>query len=72
MRVPDNISLLASPPYSPELNPMENVWDYLRGNKLSMRVWDSYEAIITACKDARLLLVSDPQRIDSISRRNWP
>ncbi len=32
--VPDNIRLLHLPPYSPELNPMENVWDYLRQNKL--------------------------------------
>ena len=36
--VPDNITLMALPPYAPELNPMENVWDYLRGNKLSS-VW---------------------------------
>lgn len=36
------------------------VWDYLRGNKLSLRVWDTYEAIIAACKDAWLFLVSDP------------
>src|SRR5215469_6940181 len=35
LRLPHNISLLPLPPYSPELNPMENVWDYLRGNKLS-------------------------------------
>ncbi len=34
VRVPNNITLLALPPYSPELNPMENVWQYLRGNKL--------------------------------------
>jgi hypothetical protein len=34
---------------SPELNPMENVWDYLRGNKLSHTVWDTYEAIVEAC-----------------------
>ncbi len=39
--VPDNISLLPLPPYAPELNPMENVWDYLRGNKLSSLIWDS-------------------------------
>ncbi len=31
--VPDNITLLPLPPYSPELNPIENIWDYLRGNK---------------------------------------
>jgi len=35
--VPDNITLLPLPPYSPELNPMENVWDYLRGNKLGSK-----------------------------------
>ena len=40
------------PPYSPELNPVENVWAYLRGNKLSNRVFESYEAIVDACSDA--------------------
>ena len=39
LRVPDNITLLPMPPYSPELNPMENVWQYLRGNKLCALVW---------------------------------
>ena len=33
LRVPHNITLLPFPPYAPELNPMENIWDYLRGNK---------------------------------------
>src|ERR1035438_1869863 len=46
LAVPDNIALLELPPYAPELNPMENVWDYLRGNKLCNRVWDSYEAVV--------------------------
>jgi transposase len=71
LRVPDNITLLPLPAYSPELNPMENIWDYLRGNKLSARVWDSYEAILAACKDAWLFLVTDLKRIDSIARRWW-
>jgi hypothetical protein len=35
--VPGNITLLPLPPYAPELNPMENVWDYLRGNKCVFR-----------------------------------
>ena len=35
-----------------KLNPMENVWDYLRGNKLSHTVWDTYEAIVEACARA--------------------
>ena len=44
LELPNNIVLLPLAPYSPELNPMENVWEYLRGNKLSARVWDSYSA----------------------------
>jgi transposase len=52
LRVPDNIRLLHLPPYSPELNPMENVWDYLRQNKLCATVWDSYDDIVEACKRA--------------------
>jgi transposase len=37
-------------PYAPELNPMKNVWDYLRGNQLGGLIWDSYEAMLEACK----------------------
>ena len=40
--LPDNITLLKLPPYSPELNPMENVWAYLRANKLAISVFDNY------------------------------
>jgi hypothetical protein len=50
LHVPDNITLLPLPAYSPELNPMENIWDYLRGNKLSSRLWDSYDAIVAVEK----------------------
>jgi len=35
---PDNISLLRLPPYAPELNPVENIWQYLRRNKLAHRL----------------------------------
>jgi transposase len=44
--------LLHLPPYAPELNPAENVWEYFRGNTLSALVWDSYEAIVTTCENA--------------------
>ena len=43
--VPGNITLLPLPPYAPELNGMENLWEYLRQNHLSHRVWNTYEAI---------------------------
>ena len=42
---------------------MENVWDYLRGNKLSACVWDSYDAIVDDCRNAGNRLTDDPERI---------
>ena len=69
--VPDNIVLLPLPPYSPELNPMENVWEYLRANKLSAGVWDSYDEILQACAEAWNWLMNDPNRIRSIATREW-
>ena len=71
LKVPDNIVLLPLPPYSPELNPVENVWEYLRGNFLSHRVWDTYEEIMEACRDAWNKLMQMPERIASITRRTW-
>lgn len=71
LRVPDNIVLVPLPSYAPELNPMENVWDYLRQNKLCSSVWDSTEAIIEACDAAWNFLVDDPKRIRSIGSRQW-
>jgi hypothetical protein len=69
--VPDNITLLSLPPYSPELNPMEKVWDYLRQNKLCAQVWNSYDDIVDACISAWRFLISDPERIRSIGSRKW-
>ena len=74
LRVPDNITLLPLlplPPYSPELNPMENVWHYLRENTLCSLVWDSYQAIVEACTTAWHFLINDPERIRSIGTRKW-
>ncbi len=69
--VPKNITLLDLPAYSPELNPMENVWGFLHGNKLSALVWDTYEAIVDACVSAWHFLIGDPERIRSIGTRDW-
>jgi transposase len=69
--LPDNVSLLPLPPYTPELNPMENVWAYLRQNKLCATVWDSYQEILDACQDAWSFLITDPDRIKSIGTRSW-
>ena len=69
--VPENIGLLHLPPYSPELNPVENVWEFFRHNDLSNRVYATYEAIVDACKAAWNWLIADPNRISSIGTREW-
>jgi transposase len=51
LNVPANVTLVALPPYSPELNPVERVWLYLKERFLSHRQHDDYEAIVdAACK----------------------
>jgi hypothetical protein len=47
--VPGNVTLVPLPPYSPQLNPVERVWLYLRERHLSHRLLDGYDAIVDAC-----------------------
>jgi transposase len=69
--VPDNISLLPLPPYAPELNPVENLWQFLRSNFLSHRIWDTYDDILAACRDAWNKLMQAPESIASLTQRDW-
>lgn len=69
--VPNNITLVPLPPYSPELNPAENVWEYLRKNKLSNRLYQCYEDIVGACCEAWNYLMAMPEQIASIATRSW-
>ena len=69
--VPDNVTLLTLPPYAPELNPVENVWQYLRSNKLAITVFDGYDAIVDACCAAWNFFANDTQAITSITSRSW-
>lgn len=71
LKVPDNISLLPLPPYCPELNPVENIWQYLRQNFLSNSVYQTYQDILDACCNAWNRLVAEPGRINSIAMRHW-
>jgi hypothetical protein len=50
--VPDNVTLLHLPPYAPELNPVENVWQYLRQNKLAITVFNDDDHIVDKCCQA--------------------
>ena len=69
--VPENITLLPLPPKCPELNPTENVWQFLRDNYLSNRIFKSYDDIVDHCCDAWNKLVDQPWRIMSIGLRDW-
>jgi transposase len=69
--VPDNITLLKLPPYAPELNPVENVWQYLRANKLAITVFDSYSDVVEKCCAAWNFFAESPQIITSITSRDW-
>ena len=69
--LPENIVLLRLPAYAPELNPTENVWQYLRANHLAHSVWDTYDDILTACCNARNALSAKPEIITSIGNRQW-
>ena len=71
LAVPANITLLPLPPRCPELNPQENVWQFIRDNWLSNRVFQSYADILDHCCDAWNKLVDQPWRIMSVGRREW-
>ena len=84
LAVPANLSLIPLPPYSPELNPpdgdcrqspdgqrVENVWEYLRKNKLANRLHENHHQIVDACCQAWNDLMIAPGTITSITRREW-
>jgi hypothetical protein len=71
LKPPPNIIHVSLPRYGPELNPMENVGEYLRGNKLANTVFDSYEDILDIASDAWLFFENDKERIATITTRSW-
>ncbi len=71
LKLPSNITLIRPPSYAPELNPIENLWEYLRKNNLALRVHDDYDDIVEACCKAWNDLLDMPQQLASITRRTW-
>jgi transposase len=71
LHIPNNITPIFLPSRAPELNPVENIWQYLRSNWLSNRVFDTYDAIIDAACEAWRKLIAEPQTITSIGMRDW-
>ena len=71
LKVPKNLTIILLPSKSPELNPVENVWQYLRQNWLSNTVFEDYDAILDAGCDAWRKLIATPEAITSIGMRDW-
>ena len=71
LKPPKNLSLIFLPSRAPELNPAENIWQFLRQNHLSNRVFETYEDILDAACDAWNRLIDQPWRIMSIGMRDW-
>jgi hypothetical protein len=66
-----NITPIFLPSRAPELNPVENVWQYLRSNWFSNRVFDTYDAIVDAACEAWQKLLAKPETITSIGMHEW-
>ena len=59
----DNLAMLKLPPYSPELNPIEQVWSWLQQHHLANRCFENYEAIVEAYSEAWKSFISDSRRV---------
>ena len=67
----DNLSCMKLPPYSPELNPIEQVWSWLRQHHLANRCFNGYEDIVNCICIAWNDFVSDVKRVKKIGTRDW-
>ena len=71
LTIPNNLTMILLPSRSPELNPVENIWQFLRANWPSNRVFQTYDEIIAAACEAWNKLTALPETITSIGMRDW-
>lgn len=64
--VPDNVTLVSLPAYSPELNPIENLWHYLKSHHWSNRTYADYDALFDAAEHAWKTACLEPTNIQTI------
>jgi transposase len=69
LKLPDNITLLHLPPYSPELNPIERIWSFLKSHRLSNRVFVDHDDLLAAGRSAWNSLTDE--QLQSICRTKW-
>jgi putative transposase len=69
--VPGNVSLIQLPPYSPELNPVENLWHYLRAHHWSNREYEGYEALRWEAARSLCAVCDDAERLKTICNADY-
>ena len=71
LKIPGNMELAYLPPYSPELNPQEQIWDELREKFFVNKAFKSLNAVMDNAVKALRILEGLPDKIKSISHRHW-
>jgi transposase len=70
LKVPENVALIPLPPYSPELNPVELLWNTLRRDYFANRVFDSLEAAVRQAEKGLADIASNSEQVKRLT--NWP
>lgn len=71
LKVPDNMALIFLPPYSPELNPVEHIWESIRENWFRNEVFNSIVGVENQLEKALAALESDPESVRSLTGFPW-
>jgi len=71
LTLPNNLCLAFLPPYSPELNPTEHIWDCIRENWFPNKTFNSLDAVEDTLVEALLSLEKDNVRVQSLTGFNW-
>jgi len=71
LEIPDNITLIPLPPYAPELNAMEQVWNWIKSNHLCNSYYKNYEDIVEKASLAWNEFSNNLKLVKSICNRSW-
>ena len=71
LEIPNNMTIIYLPPYCPELNSIEQIWNFLRKNYLSNQIFGTWDSLVNAICQAWNQLCNSPERINKIGSREW-
>ena len=71
LQIPENIVIRFLPPYSPQLNPVEHIWDEMREKWFKNEVFNSQDAVENRLEESLVILENDRKRVASITGFNW-